>query len=389
MCVGPRGYAGEGGERKLVHRHLLLSTTSRGYAGARLPSTCRSGTRTPPGSPRSRRGPRSSASGGCTRCSTRSAIRSAPIPRSTSSARTGSRRRRGRSPRCSETEGLRVGCYTSPHVSGWGERLDVDDEASNGGGPRARAAERGRRDAVRGADGGGAVGVRRSWGGCRGRRGRASAGRLDATNVLDARVVLLTNVSLEHTECSATRAMRSPARSSRSPARRDRRTRRAEWATLVLTTMCGSAEPARRRRRSSAARSRARSRSRSPGASNGAAETEIWDGAHTPEGDRLAPRADPRPRAGSSSARCSPTRTSTRCSSALPPSRRGSSPRSLRSARRFPQPSSPAGRGRYVSHVVALEDPVAAVREAGTLGDAVLVTGSLYLLADLHGARWE
>ena len=27
-----------------------------------------------------------------------------------------------------ETEGLRVGCYTSPHVSGWGERLDTDDQ---------------------------------------------------------------------------------------------------------------------------------------------------------------------------------------------------------------------------------------------------------------------
>ena len=49
-----------------------------------------------------------------------------------------------------------------------------------------------------------------------------------------------------------------------------------------------------------------------------------------------------------------------------------------------------AGRARrYVSDVVAIEDPVAAVREARTRGDAVLVTGSLYLLADLHGARWE
>ena len=37
-----------------------------------------------------------------------------------------------------ETEGLRVGCYTSPHVSGWGERLDTDDESfERVGGPRA------------------------------------------------------------------------------------------------------------------------------------------------------------------------------------------------------------------------------------------------------------
>ena len=41
---------------------------------------------------------------------------------------------------------------------------------------------------------------------------------------------------------------------------------------------------------------------------------------------------------------------------------------------------------RYVSHVVAVEDPVAAVRRAHELGPRVLVTGSLYLLADLHAA---
>ena len=41
---------------------------------------------------------------------------------------------------------------------------------------------------------------------------------------------------------------------------------------------------------------------------------------------------------------------------------------------------------RYVSNVVAVEDPVAAVRRAHELGSRVLVTGSLYLLADLHAA---
>ena len=41
---------------------------------------------------------------------------------------------------------------------------------------------------------------------------------------------------------------------------------------------------------------------------------------------------------------------------------------------------------RYVSSVVAVEDPVAAVRRAHELGPRVLVTGSLYLLADLHAA---
>jgi dihydrofolate synthase/folylpolyglutamate synthase len=42
---------------------------------------------------------------------------------------------------------------------------------------------------------------------------------------------------------------------------------------------------------------------------------------------------------------------------------------------------------RYVSSVVAVEDPVAAVQRARELGPHVLVTGSLYLLADLYAAE--
>ena len=41
---------------------------------------------------------------------------------------------------------------------------------------------------------------------------------------------------------------------------------------------------------------------------------------------------------------------------------------------------------RYVSDVVTIADPVAALRRAHELGPRVLVTGSLYLLADLHAA---
>ena len=40
----------------------------------------------------------------------------------------------------------------------------------------------------------------------------------------------------------------------------------------------------------------------------------------------------------------------------------------------------------YVSDVVTIPDPVAALRRAHELGPRVLVTGSLYLLADLHAA---
>src|SRR5439155_6954111 len=98
------------------------------------------------------------------------------------------------------TDGLSVGAYTSPHVSGWHERLDTDAA----GFERAVARVRADAEAVgatqfetltaaafadfaeRGVD---AAVVEAGLG-----------GRLDATNVLDAEVVLLTNVSLEHTD---------------------------------------------------------------------------------------------------------------------------------------------------------------------------------------------
>ena len=90
--------------------------------------------------------------------------------------------------------------YTSPHVSGWHERLDTDPEGFE------RAIERIRADAaavaatqfeavtaaafadfaVRGAT---VAAIEAGLG-----------GRHDATNTIDARVVLLTNVGLEHTD---------------------------------------------------------------------------------------------------------------------------------------------------------------------------------------------
>ncbi len=96
--------------------------------------------------------------------------------------------------------GLRAGSYVSPHVEGWHERLDLAPEAF------VRALERIRPAAQRlratqfealtaaalahyAAERVDVAVVEAGLG-----------GRLDATNVLDARVVVLTNVSLEHTE---------------------------------------------------------------------------------------------------------------------------------------------------------------------------------------------
>ena len=98
--------------------------------------------------------------------------------------------------------GLSAGAYTSPHVAGWSERIQVDGEDAD----LERALERVRDPAERlgatqfevltaaalaefAAAGVVAAVVEAGLG-----------GRLDATNVLDARVVALTNVSLDHTD---------------------------------------------------------------------------------------------------------------------------------------------------------------------------------------------
>jgi dihydrofolate synthase / folylpolyglutamate synthase len=99
-------------------------------------------------------------------------------------------------------EGLLAGAYTSPHVSGWSERIQVGGEDADFDAAIVRvrsAAERvGATQfetltaaalsefAAAAVD----VGVVEA----------GLGGRLDASNVLDARVVVLTNVSLEHTE---------------------------------------------------------------------------------------------------------------------------------------------------------------------------------------------
>ena len=96
-------------------------------------------------------------------------------------------------------EELHVGVYTSPHVSGWGERLDTDAAGFERAARRVQAAaERAGATqfealtaaalaefAEQGVD---AAVVEAGLG-----------GRLDATNVLRAAVVVLTNVGLEHT----------------------------------------------------------------------------------------------------------------------------------------------------------------------------------------------
>jgi dihydrofolate synthase / folylpolyglutamate synthase len=99
-------------------------------------------------------------------------------------------------------EGLSVGAYTSPHVAGWSERIQVDGEDAD----IEQALERVREPAERlGATqfevltaaalaefAASEVDVAVVEAGL--------GGRLDATNVLDAGIVVLTNVALDHTD---------------------------------------------------------------------------------------------------------------------------------------------------------------------------------------------
>ena len=101
-----------------------------------------------------------------------------------------------------EREGLRTAAYTSPHVSGWAERIQVGGEEVDFEAAVERVRPAGERlgatqfevltAAALAAFAAAAVDVAVVEAGL--------GGRLDATNVVDAPVVLLTNVGFEHTE---------------------------------------------------------------------------------------------------------------------------------------------------------------------------------------------
>lgn len=284
-------------------------------------------------------------------------------------------------------EGLRVGAFTSPHVSGWHERLDTDAESFERAVARIRPASE-QADATQfealtaaalaefAAQGMDAAVVEAGLG-----------GRLDATNVLAAPVVHLTSVGLEHTDVLG---------ETREAIAREKLAVVAPGAIAVL----GEPEWARllpdNEVRSGGAREAAEAflghavsgdvDVRLPGRLDRRADDELWDGAHTPDAaDWLLERLPGGEWVVVASilsdkdvdsmlqrlARAGGTFVATQ----------SSNPRAL-----------PAGEladraRRYFSHVVTEADPFAAVRRAHECGPRVLVTGSLYLLADLYTAR--
>jgi dihydrofolate synthase/folylpolyglutamate synthase len=273
--------------------------------------------------------------------------------------------------------------YTSPHVSGWHERLQTDEAGFERAIERVRAAAEAlgatqfetltaaafKDFEVRGVS---AVAVEAGLG-----------GRLDATNVIDARVVLLTNVALEHTEVLG---------ESRELIAAEKLAVAGPGAVVVLPDDEFAGFVPGNEVRVGGAREAAEAflgrpvelvEASLPGRLE-LRDGEVRDGAHTPDAvewllDRL-----PQPHDYVVVASILADKDADGILERL--ARAGRALVATRSSNERALPSGEvAARGRTWFEVVEIaDDPREAVRRAHTLGPRVLVTGSLYLLADLH-----
>jgi dihydrofolate synthase/folylpolyglutamate synthase len=302
-------------------------------------------------------------------------------------------------------EGLRVGTYTSPHVTGWAERIRVGGEEAD----LERALGRVRSEAERQ----GATQFEALTAAALAEFAAAKVdvavveaglgGRLDATNVLRAPVVVLTNVALEHTdvlgetreEIAAEKlAVLAPGATAvlgepewEEPARRSRAERVVVTGRSNVALAVAAAEAFLGR----AVDAHPAEHVALPGRLQrvGEAPLEIWDGAHNPAAvGHLLPRL---PRADyvvvASILRDKDARGMFAALSALGGHLIATSSRNDRAlqARDLARLAEP-----YFPRVEAIEDPEEAVsraRETATTEGAVLVTGSLYLLAELASIR--
>jgi dihydrofolate synthase / folylpolyglutamate synthase len=281
-------------------------------------------------------------------------------------------------------EGLRAGAYTSPHVAGWHERLDCDPASFERAVARIRDAAEELQStqfealtaaallefAERGVD----VAVVEA----------GLGGRLDATNVVDAEVVLLTNVALEHTEVLGS-TREEIAQEKLAVAHAARVVVRSD--NTFEEFIPGSPELVEGGPREAAEAFLGRAIEHDPEIElPGRLEHrggEIWDGAHTPEAvDWLLARI--------------PVHDYALCVSILEDKRvdellkrlgragstfvatRSSNPRAL------PAKELAARAEAHFSDVHAVSNPQKALARARAAGRPVIVTGSLYLLADLY-----
>jgi dihydrofolate synthase/folylpolyglutamate synthase len=287
-------------------------------------------------------------------------------------------------------EGLAVGAYLSPHVSGWSERIRV-------GGREAefeRALDRVREPAERL----GATQFEALTAAAFAEFSRADVdvavveaglgGRLDATNVLDARVVLLTNVSLDHTDVLGdTREQIAREKLAVAGPEATVVLGEPEWAPLVpgRRVVTGGAREAAEAFVGHALEGDAEVELAGRWEVRGEDPLEIWDGAHNAAGAAyLAARAA--------------DREWTLVASILSDKDVDAMLRTLsKLGNTFLATTSTndralgagdlAGRARrYFERVEQVDDPIEALARARDLAGpdgSVLVTGSLYLLADV------
>jgi dihydrofolate synthase / folylpolyglutamate synthase len=272
--------------------------------------------------------------------------------------------------------------YTSPHVEGWHERLDTDPAGFAAAIARVRPAAE-ELDATQfetltaaafadfAARGATAAAIEAGLG-----------GRHDATNVLDARVVLLTNVGLEHTDVLGdTREQIAAEKLAVAGPKATVVLPDGEFAYLVpgRTVILGGAReaasaflecPAELAEATLPGRLELR-----PG--------EVRDGAHTPEAaDWLLERL-PEPHDYVVVASILADKDATGILDRL--ARAGDTLVATRSTNPRALPAeavAQAANGRF-NRVETEPDPHRALARARELGSRVLVTGSLYLLADL------
>jgi dihydrofolate synthase / folylpolyglutamate synthase len=286
------------------------------------------------------------------------------------------------------SEGLSVGATISPHVASWSERIrlhgaEADFEA---------AVERVREAAERL----GATQFEIVTAAALLEFARADVdvavveaglgGRLDATNVLRSRVVLLTNVGLEHTDVLGD-TVEAIAREKLAVA--------PDGAVVVLPDETFAHLVPGREIRIGGAREAAEAFVGRPIAAHPDVslpgrfelrEGEIRDGAHNPEGVRFLLERLPR---GEHTLVVAALRD--KDVDAMLRELRRAGPRLVAtrssSSRSLPADELAVVARRYFDHVETVVDPAQAVARAHELGEPVLVTGSLYLLGDLAQAE--
>ena len=214
-------------------------------------------------------------------------------------------------------------------------------------------------------------------------------GRLDATNVLDTRVVLLTNVSLEHTDVLGETLDADRPREARG---REGRLRRRPPGRDVRAAGRRARDQVRRGAQGGGgvrrSRDRGRRAGRAPGPPRGTARRRSGTVRTIRTVFASSSSACP-PSTSPSWSRSSPTRTPRRCSRSCDAPARASWRPTSSSARALPAAELARLARPHFDHVEVVEPPASALERGHELGEPVLVTGSLYLLGDLAQAEQE